>query len=72
MFFMATRVRYFFHPYFLVLFYFSPSSPFVLLFHRVSLLLSCCACPQICIMLGITITLQKNYGLIIMDNELFS
>jgi hypothetical protein len=64
--------RYFFHPSFLVLFYFSPSSLFLLLFHQVSLLLSCCACPRKCIMLGITITLQKNYGLIVMGNELFS
>ena len=51
---------YFFHPSFVVLFYFSPSSPFLLLFHRVALLLSCFACPRICIMLGITITLHKK------------
>jgi hypothetical protein len=59
MFLMAFRVSLL-NLSFVVLFYFSPSSLFLLLFHRVALLLSCCACPQVCIMLGIIIT-YYNY-----------
>lgn len=63
---------YFLHPSFVVLFYFSPSNLFLLLFHRVALLLSWCACPRICIMLGITITLHKKlYLQIIIKNFSF-